>query len=322
LDIVGERLSQLTDWEVFLPDDCLSDSAKRVIGDLRSGQVCLLENLRWHAGEVDNDEQFARGLKEWCDIYVNDALACSHEHHASLVALPRLVPQRAAGLLLHKELTALARLTLFAEHPALAILGGSATTRRLDLLETLLTHVDSVCVGGGLSMTLLRASGKHLGQTPVSEDLLPRCRSLLDQHHGRIWLPADAICSGPGHLTGNTLDIDKIPASDHTLDVGSETIAAYGKLIADAKTIVYTGLMSVVTRDDSEAGTLAVLGHVARAKGFSIVTGNESALTLKRGGSELTDQIDHMSLGADATLAFIAGNKLPAIDALRGASNE
>src|SRR5690606_34103528 len=191
LERVAARLSELSGWDVLLPDDCLGDAVKRVIGDLRSGQICMLENLRYHRGEVQNDEIFARGLAAWCDVYVNDALGCSHERHASVSALPRLIPVRGAGLSLHKELQVLQTLIGAPVRPVLGVLGAAASDGGLELLELLLLRCETLCVAGGLGVTLLAAAG-HASSSPlVPTALLPRCRTLLDRHHKRLLLPVD-----------------------------------------------------------------------------------------------------------------------------------
>jgi len=329
LERVGARLSELSGWEVFLPDDCLSDAAKRVIGDLRAGQVCLLENLRFHRGEQANDEAFARALSGFCDVYVNDAFPSSHQRLASLSALPRLIPIRGNGLLLQKEVTALSRLANATERPVLAVLGASAHSDSLDLLDLFLRHADQVCVGGGLAWALLAASGHDLQDTELPAELMPRCRSLLDLNQGKLSLPVDAWLAdrGDSRAPGNTADVKRIPPGHHALDIGPESVERFSKMIAAAKTIVYTGAMSTPTASPSDAegasaGTRAILQSVASAPGFSVITGHQSVMAAVAAGPELMGNINHISLGGDATMAFLAGKRMPGIEALRGASNE
>lgn len=325
LERVGARLSELSGWEVFLPDDCLSDAAKRVIGDLRAGQVCLLENLRFHRGEQANDDTFARALGSFCDVYINDAFPSSHQRFASLSALPRLIPIRGNGLLLQKEVNALSRVAQPTERPVLAVLGASAHSDSLDLLDLFLRHADQVCVGGGLAWALLAASGRDLQDTELPAELMPRCRSLLDLNQGKLMLPVDVTVSGAG--PGNTADVKRIPPGRHALDIGPESVERFSKMIAAAKTIVYTGAMSTPTagRVDAagaSAGTLGMLQSIAGAPGFSVITGHETVMAAVAAGPELMGNINHISLGGDATMAFLAGKRLPGIEALRGASNE
>lgn len=325
LERVGARLSELSGWEVFLPDDCLSDAAKRVIGDLRSGQVCLLENLRFHRGEQANDESFARALSAFCDVYVNDDFPSSHQRVASLSALPRLIPIRGHGLLLEKEVTALSRVTHASERPVVSVLGGEANPAELDLLELFLRHSDQVCVGSGLAWALLAASGHHLQDTVLPAELMPRCRTLLDQHHGRLVLPVDARTAAHADAgnASDTADVKRILPGHHALDIGPETEDRFGKTIAAAKTIVYTGAMGTLnTGARASAGTLAILQSLANAPGFSLITGHLALRAAIAAGPELMNNINHISLGGDATMAFLAGKRMPGIEALRGASNE
>lgn len=340
LERVGARLSELSGWEVFLPDDCLSDAAKRVIGDLRAGQVCLLENLRFHRGEQANDETFARALSSFCDVYVNDAFPSSHQRLASLSALPRLIPIRGNGLLLQKEVNALSHVVQATEHPVLAVLGASAHSDGLDLLDLFLRHADQVCVGGGLAWALLAASGHDLQDTVLPAELMPRCRSLLDLNQGKLILPVDvtlirtdgAGVRGASGVPGNTADVKRIPPGHRALDIGPESIERFSKMIAAAKTIVYTGAVSTPTAgpcdvggtsaDGESAGTRAILQSIAAAPGFSVITGHETVMAAVAAGPELMGNINHISLGGDATMAFLAGKRLPGIEALRGASNE
>jgi phosphoglycerate kinase len=337
LERVGVRLSELSGWEVFLPDDCLSDAAKRVIGDLRGGQVCLLENLRFHRGEQANDDTFARALAGFCDVYINEAFGCSHQRPASLSALPRLIPVRGSGLWLHQEANALSRIVSPTERPVLGVFGGSADSDDLDVLDLFLRHCDHVCVGGSLGWALLAASGHDLGATQTPAELLPRCRSLLHHNYDKLILPLDVrTASSVGAVPGNTADVKRIPAGQHALDIGPDSTDRFAKMIAAAKTIVYTGSMStplasprtaptgtlVQTANLATAGTLAVLQSLASAPGFSVITGDQTVMAAVAAGPEVMANINHISLGGDATMAFIAGKRMPGIDALRGASNE
>lgn len=335
LERVGARLSELSGWEVFLPDDCLSDAAKRVIGDLRASQVCLLENLRFHRGEQTNDEAFARALSGFCDVYVNDAFPSSHQRLASLSALPRLIPIRGNGLLLEKEVTALNRVAHATERPVVTVLGGEAHPDLLDLLDLFLRHSDQVCVGGGLAWALLAASGHDLQDTELPAELMPRCRTLLDQNDGKLVLPVDARTArqadgGTGNTAagntadGNTADVKHISPGHHAVDIGPESVERFSKRIAAAKTIVYTGAMNTLNASAPQvnAGTLAMLESLASAPGFSVITGQQAVMAAIAAGPELMANINHISLGGDATMAFLAGKRMPGIEALRGASNE
>lgn len=323
LERVGMRLSELSGSEVFLPDDCLSDAAKRVIADLRTGQICLLENLRFHRGEDANDETFARALAAWCDVYVNDAFACAHLRLASTSTLPRLIPMRGCGFGLKKEIDALSRITNAPEHPVSGVLGGPSTAEQLDLLDLFLQHCDSVCVGGGLAWTLLAAAGASIASAAIDDALLPRCRSLLDRNYKKLLLPLDVrTAERPDAVPGNTADVKRIPTGHTAIDIGPETTARYAKTIAAAKTIVYTGLMSTPLCVHAREGAHAIVKSMAEASGFSVITGNETVALAAEAGPDVVAGLSHVSLGEQATLAWIAGKRMPGIEMLRGASNE
>lgn len=323
LERAGVRLSELSGSEVFLPDDCLSDAAKRVIADLRTGQICLLENLRFHRGEDANDETFARGLAAWCDAYVNDAFACAHLRLASTSALPRLIPIRGCGFALKKEAEALSRITAAPERPVTGILGGASTSERLDLLDLFLQQCDQVCVGGGLAWTLLTAAGNNVAPSAVDASLLARGRSLLDRHYGKLLLPVDArTAERSDAAAGNTAHVNRIPNGHTAVDVGPETVARYAKTIADAKTIVYTGSMSTPLSIHALEGAHAILKSMAEAAGFSVILGNEAMALAAGAGQDVIAGLSHISLGEEATLAWLAGRRMPGIEVLRGASNE
>lgn len=322
LENVAATLSELSGWDVFLPDDCLGDAVKRVIGDLRAGQVCMLENLRFHRGEIENDEGFARALAEWCEVYVNDAWSASLLRHASLSALPRLIPMRGCGLQLRREVEAIERIGSAGTRPVVGILGGAQSSEQLDQLELFLGRCDQVCVGGMLSTTLAVAGGADLGRTEVEQELLPRCRSLLDRHFEKLVLPVDWRTSDVRGPPRHIADAKRMPAGHSPLDIGPRTAETFARAFASAGSIVYTGLMSVTSEPAATEGTIEVLRGVAGAKGFSYLMGAPAVARFIAAKDELGDGIDHVSLGADTTLAFLAGKRLPAIDALRGASND
>jgi len=211
------------------------------------------------------------------------------------------------------------------------VFGGSASSEHLDVLDLFLRHCDHVCVGGSLGWALLAASGHDLGDTQIPAELLPRCRSLLHHNYEKLILPLDVrTANRVDAVPGNTADVKQIPAGQHALDIGPDSADRFAKMIAAAKTIVYTGSMSTplaspghsASANWANAGTLAVLQALASAPGFSVITGAQTVMAAVAAGPEVAANINHISLGGDATMAFIAGKRMPGIDALRGASNE
>ncbi|MFI5302546.1 MAG: phosphoglycerate kinase, partial [Polyangiales bacterium] len=249
LEPVGARLSELLGLEVHLPDDCVGDAATRVVRDLRAGQVCLLENLRFHAEEEKDDAAFAQKLAALADVYVNDAFGAAHRAHASVHALPRLIAERAAGFLLAKEIKALSKLLEAPEHPYVAVLGGSKVSDKIDVIESLMERVDALLIGGAMANTFLAAKGLDVAASRVEADKLALARTLMDKaRSGRggrtieLLLPLDVVvASGLDATVGKVVDVAAIPSGTMALDVGPKTVDLFSKRFATAKTILWNG---------------------------------------------------------------------------------
>src|SRR5450755_2703322 len=200
LEPAAARLSELIGQDVYLPDDCIGDAAKKVVSDLRPGQLALLENLRFHAEEEQNDDAFVRELAQGCDVYVNDAFGSSHRAHASLSGLPRVMRDKGMGYLLRDEVTALARLTETPDKPFVAVLGGAKVSDKIKVIEALLKKCDAICIGGAMANTLLAASGAAMKSSRLENDQLALARTLLEQARDRgvkFLLPTDVVVA-PG----------------------------------------------------------------------------------------------------------------------------
>ena len=321
LEPCGARLSELTGYEVHLPDDCIGDAPKKVIHDLRTGQVCLLENLRFHEEEEKDDDTFARELAELCDVYVNDAFGAAHRAHASVHALARLVRPRAAGLLMLKELRSLARLLDRPEKPYVAVLGGAKVSDKIDVVESLLNVVDVLCIGGAMANTFLAAQGKKTAASKIEDDKLPLARTILQKAHDRnvnLLLPVDVVVANSLDApVGTEVDANAIPDGTMALDIGSKTIALYGEQIQRAKTIFWNGPMGLFESAPFSRGTFDVAKVMATASGFTVIGGGDSAAAVRKAGDEVAKGIDHISTGGGASLELIEGRKLPGVEALR-----
>ncbi|WP_437333728.1 phosphoglycerate kinase [Sorangium sp. So ce394] len=321
LEPCGGRLSELTGYEVHLPDDCVGDSPKKVIYDLRAGQICLLENLRFHEEEEKDDDGFARQLAELCDVYVDDAFGAVHRAHASVHALPRLVRERAAGLLLLKELKALTRLTDRPEKPYVAVLGGAKVSDKIDVVEALLNVVDTLCIGGAMANTFLAAQGKNVQKSRIEEDKLPLARTIMSKARDRgiqLLLPVDAVvASGIDATQGEAASVDAIPEGTMALDIGPRSVDLFGKAIEKAKTVFWNGPMGLFETPAFSRGTFDVARIMSGASGFTVVGGGDSAAAVKQAGEQIAKGFDHISTGGGASLELIEGKRLPGVEALR-----
>ncbi|WP_438039515.1 phosphoglycerate kinase [Sorangium sp. So ce128] len=321
LEPCGGRLSELTGYEVHLPDDCVGDSPKKVIYDLRAGQICLLENLRFHEEEEKDDEGFARQLAELCDVYVDDAFGAVHRAHASVHALPRLMRERAAGLLLQKELKALTRLVDRPEKPYVAVLGGAKVSDKIDVVEALLNVVDTLCIGGAMANTFLAAQGKNLQKSRIEEDKLPLARTIMSKARDRgiqLLLPVDAVVASSIDATqGEPASVDAIPEGTMALDIGPRSIEQFGQAIERAKTVFWNGPMGLFETPAFSKGTFDVARIMSGASGFTVVGGGDSAAAVKQAGEHIAKGFDHISTGGGASLELIEGKRLPGVEALR-----
>lgn len=322
LEPCGERLAELLGVEVHMPDDCIGDSAKKVVFDLRSGQLCLLENLRFHEEEEKDDAEFAAKLATLADLYINDAFGAVHRAHASVHALPRLFQARGAGFLLEKEIAALGTLVSNPPRPYVAILGGAKVSDKLAILEALVEKVDFLLIGGAMANTFLAAKGCNMQTSKVEGDKLPLARGILERAAARgakVLLPTDVVVAGGLDATeGTAVKVDAVPAGTMALDIGPETLAAYGEAIKKAGAVFWNGPMGLFEKAPFAAGTFGVAKHMADAEGLTVVGGGDSAAAVRAAGPEVAGKMKHISTGGGAALEWIEGRKLPGIEALRG----
>jgi phosphoglycerate kinase len=319
LEPVGLRLAELLGEEVILTDDPIGDGPRKVVLELREGQVALLENLRFHPGEESDDEGYARELLRFCEVYVNDAFGAAHRAHASVSALARLAPIRGMGFLMEREVTALSRLLGAVERPYVAILGGAKVSDKLGVLESLVTRVDAICVGGAMANTFLAATGRSLGASKIEGEKLHLARDILAKAAARdvpVLLPTDVVVAKDKNAEGRAVGIDSIDPAEMALDVGPKTVAAFRERIVRAKTIFWNGPMGLFERKPFAAGTLGVARAVADATAFSVVGGGDSVAAVQETG--LAARFGHLSTGGGASLEFLEGKKLPGLEALKG----
>jgi phosphoglycerate kinase len=321
LEPVAAKLAELLRQEVFLPDECVGDAARKVVSDLREGQVCLLENLRYAPEEARNDETFARKLAALCDVYVGEAFACSHLSAASIVALPRLVQDRGVGYRLRAELEALSPSGRVRERPCIGYLGGGSLTSKLDVLELMLKRCEAVCLGGAVANTLLAAKSLDLKTSVVEREQLALARNLLTRARDQkveLLLPVDVLVGTNGDaLEGRAVSVGSIPDGSGAFDIGPRTLEAFTARLAGAKTAIVNGALGMLENPAFASGTTGLLRALAQAPTFGVVSGGSAARAAY--GAEITEsELGFISTGDVASLVLIEGKKLPGVDALRG----
>jgi phosphoglycerate kinase len=317
---VGTRLAEILDCDVILPEDIVGDGPYKLARDLREGQVLLLENLRFDPGEKANDDSFARQLAALCDCYVNDAFGAMHRAHASVDALPRLITDRGAGLLVQKEIVHLSSVLNAPRRPFVAVLGGAKVSDKIKVVDHLLTKVDAMVIGGAMAYTFLRAQGISLGASLVEEDRVDLAHRALVKAKARgieIALPTDHVVVDHVSLDApsRVLPSEDFPADGIAVDIGPASRDRFVKLLGKARTIIWNGPMGIFEMPAFAEGTRAVASAIAHAGATSIVGGGDSVAALKQTG--LTPFIDHVSTGGGASLTFLEGKDLPGIEALK-----
>jgi phosphoglycerate kinase len=318
LEPVGARLAELLGREVLLTDEAVGDGARKVVADLREGEVALLENLRFFAGEEANDDGFARQLAAYADVYINDAFGTAHRAHASTAGMIKYVADKGAGLLMMKEIQFLGRLLGDVERPYLAVIGGAKVSDKIGVLENLLGRVDAFLIGGAMANTFLKARGASLGKSKVEEDKLALARAFLKKAEDRgveVLLPVDLVAAPSlDAASGQPVRADAVPDEAMALDIGPQAAAGFGDRIARARTVFWNGPMGVFEKRPFAAGTLAVAQAVANSRGLTVVGGGDSVAAVNEAG--VAARIGHISTGGGASLEFIEGKTLPGIAAL------
>jgi phosphoglycerate kinase len=315
---VAARFAELLGKPVRFVEDCVGPEAAKAADALAPGEVLLLENLRFHAGEEANDPAFAAELAALADVYVDDAFGAAHRAHASVVGVPACLKEKGAGLLLEKEVLELSRL-LDPARPFAAILGGAKISGKIDTLRVLSKRADVLLVGGGMANHFVRALGLSIGRSLLEEDKVPLAREILDfcKEAGKtIALPSDFIVAkSPDDAAGaKTVAMNKIPDGLMALDIGPRTLEQFARLLGPVKTIFWNGPMGVFEKPPFDAGTMGVARIVAASPAVTVVGGGESVQAAHAAG--VAEKFTHVSTGGGASLEFLAEGKLPGIEAL------
>ena len=316
---VADYLRRALGVPVELAPDCIGEAVERLVAGARPGQVVVLENLRFHPGEENDDPSFAERLAHLADVYVDDAFGAAHRAHASTAGMARFFRDKAAGFLLRREVEFLQRLLAAPEQPFVAVLGGAKVSDKIGVLENLLGRVQSFCIGGAMAYTFLRAQGKPVGRSRVEADKIDLAAQTLARAGARgvrVLLPVDHLAAerAAAGATTRVVGADDFPAELLGVDIGPRTVDAFAREIAAARTALWNGPMGIFEIDAFGEGTMAIARALARSNGTTVVGGGDSVAALARAG--LADAVTHVSTGGGASLEFLEGRELPGLAAL------
>ncbi|OHB73635.1 MAG: phosphoglycerate kinase [Planctomycetes bacterium RBG_13_63_9] len=315
---VAVRLGELLDHRVVFAADTIGGDAKMKVAALDDGEVLLLENLRFNAGEKKGDALFADALADMADVYCNDAFGTCHRSDASMVAVPQAMAGRpkVVGFLVAKEIQYLTETIAHPQRPFVAILGGAKVSDKIPVIENLLGICDRVLIGGAMAYTFSLARGGRVGNSLVEPDKVELATRLLADGGDKLMLPIDTHCGDDFSAGCNkqVVEAGTIPEGYQGLDIGPKTAEAYAKIVRDAKTVVWNGPMGVFEMPPFDAGTKAVAQAIADSDAISIIGGGDSAAAIEQLG--FSDRVTHVSTGGGASLAMLEGRKFEAVELL------
>ncbi len=300
---------------VQMAPDCVGPEVEKMAKALQPGEVLMLENTRFHAGEEKNDLELAKQMAALGDVYVNDAFGSAHRAHSSTEGVARFLPA-VAGFLMEQELEYLGRATANPEHPYIAILGGAKISDKILVVENLLAKCDKLIIGGGMANTFLAAKGLNMQDSLVEAESIETARAILAKHADKIILPVDAVVADKfdAEAASQVVDVDKIPAGWRMLDVGPKTLELYKQALTGAKLIVWNGPVGVFEFPKFAEGTFALAKMLAESGATTVIGGGDSASAVKKAG--VAKQMTHVSTGGGASLEFLEGKELPGVAAL------
>ena len=319
MDPVAKALANLLNKEVKKADDCVGEEVKKAADSLENGEVMLLENSRFHAGEKKNDPEFAKELASLADLYVNDAFGAAHRAHATTVGVTEYLPA-AAGFLMQRELNALGEVMENPESPFVAIMGGAKVSDKIDVIKNLINKVDKLIVAGGIANTFLLAKGYEVGDSLVEADKVDLAKTLMAEAEEKgvdIVLPIDVVIADDFSNDANTQTVaaDEIPAGWQVLDCGGpQSLENYKEIIKNAKTVIWNGPLGVFEMEKFAHGTVELAKALAESDAHSVIGGGDSAAAINQAG--VADKMSHISTGGGASLMFFEGKELPGVAAI------
>jgi phosphoglycerate kinase len=319
---VAVRLSeliQLIHLPVPMVSDCIGDEVKKAVGELKDGQILLLENLRFHPEEEANDPQFAKALAANADIYVDDAFGTAHRAHASTVGVAKYLPSY-FGFLMEREVETLGRIMANPEHPFAALLGGAKVSDKISLIENIISKLDFLLIGGGMAANFLKAKGYDVGHSKIEVDKMDLALKIvkrIEQNHVSLFLPVDVVVTDKisDQAKGEVVAVAKIPLDKYIVDIGPQTVAIFSEQLKKCQTIFWNGPMGIFEMPQFANGTKAMVNLLADVKASTIVGGGSTAEVVEE--MDMTDKITHVSTGGGASLEFLEGKVLPGIAALQ-----
>ena len=322
LNSVAPCLSQYLGKPVKMAPDCIGPDVTRMANQMKAGDVLLLENVRFHAGETRNDPEFAKALAVNADIYVNNAFGTAHRAHASTEGVTHYLQPAVAGFLLEKEIKYLGQALAYPDHPFVAIIGGAKVSDKIAVIESLIEKVDTLIIGGGMAYTFLRAKDRPVGKSLVEEDRVELAKELLKKAADKgltLLLPQDHVVAEEFNPKARHMVCSdaNFPAGWMALDIGPATIATYTSALQNARMVIWNGPMGVFEFDAFARGTMAIAEYLAESKARTIVGGGDSVAAVKKAGVE--SKMTHISTGGGASLEFLEGKTLPGIAALTDA---
>ncbi len=322
---VAGRLGELLGTGVKMAQDCIGEPVADLVSGMGRGDVVLLENLRFHSQEQENDDDFARSLAALCDVYINDAFAVSHRANASVVAITKFAPVSAAGLLLQKEIDYIEKAMADPRRPLAAVVGGAKISSKLAALHNMLQHVDTVIVGGAMANTFLKYMGYAVGKSKIEEDRVAAAGEVMKkaaEKGARLYLPVDVVVAPEPDAEApvKIVPAQAIPADWMALDIGPATALLFREALQDARTVVWNGPMGMFEIDAFSRGTTAMAASVAAAHALTIVGGGDTDAAVHMAGE--TDRISFISTGGGAFLEMLEGKTLPAVAALETAGEK
>lgn len=312
-------LSRLLGKEVPFVDDCIGEKAQAAVASMKAGEVILLENLRFHIGDEKNDPGFAQELAKLCDVYIDDAFAVAHRKAASNSAITQFVKVCAAGFLLKDEIEYFNKAMKDPARPLVAIIGGAKVSDKIGVLENLVDTVNMLIIGGGMAFTFLKALGNEIGKSLCEGEMLDKAKSILEKAASKgvkVLLPVDCIVADKAEASAatNICPVASIPKEGIGLDIGPETIRAFGDAVKEAKTIVWNGPMGMFELEAFSKGTFAIAKDVALSGALSIIGGGDTDSAVHKAG--VSDKISYISTGGGAFLELLEGKTMPAVEAL------
>jgi len=316
---VAEKLSRLSNRKILFSSDCIGPEAAEKVNKMNDGDILLLENLRFHKEEEENDAHFAKKLASLADIYVNDAFGTAHRAHASTSGIAKFLPG-VAGFLMEKEITTMGNAIENPDRPFVAILGGAKVSDKIGVVENLINKVDCLLIGGGMAYTFIKAQGYEIGKSLLETDKIKLARELMQQANAKkvkLILPVDTVAADrlSDDAEHEVLNIEEMPADKMGLDIGPKTAELFSKEIKKAKTVVWNGPMGVFEMEPFATGTRKIAQAMSECKGKTIVGGGDSVAAIEQMG--FRDSMTHISTGGGASLEFLEGKELPGISALQ-----